>query len=115
MKVTREVESNVCDQCGEYASYECLTCHSDMCYECSESKGVKYPHSLHFSGSGDGFYCLKCDRDLRETGTSSLHTAYLTIQSLRVEEKEFYTDLKIRAERAENELKRERQKHGMRY
>lgn len=106
MKKIASIEDTFCDVCDKrgYAT-RCLNCGAEHCYDCRKLHGVEYVHGVHFSGSGDGYYCNKCDVLLRNNG-DALHAAYRRIQDLRSEEKAFYEGATIRADAAEAELKR---------
>ena len=67
--------------------------------------GHEYEHAIHFSGTGDGYFCNKCDNDPPEN-VKELHQAYRRIQSLRNEEKEWHEHFRVRASVAEEELER---------
>ncbi len=97
----------VCDKCGtdENVWTKCLRCGAEHCYECKETCGVEYNHAVHFQGSGDGYYCYKCDDHLKEAGDNKLHSAYLDIKRLRFEEKSWWEHFKIRQEIAEDQVK----------
>ena len=101
-------ETKVCDVCGtdEHVYTACVRCGRDYCYECSKSHVVQYHHGVHFSGSGDGDYCLVCDCILAKSGKDKLHTAYLKIRQLRAEESGWYADFKIRGDAAEEEIRK---------
>ena len=106
MKKKVTVEQTFCDVCGKEASYsKCMGCGKDLCYECRKVEAVEYKHGVHFSGSGDGLYCLKCDKEKREGG-DKLHLAYRKIEMLRNEATGFWTEFEKRTKEAENELKR---------
>lgn len=103
-KITRVVE--YCDKCEkEAALYTCLCCGEMHCYECGVRHGVKYEHSIHFGGSGDGYYCKKCDTDLTMKATDPLHMAYRGIRSLRNELNGWSVDFDRRRKAAEEYLK----------
>ena len=108
MKQTVQKEVVICDSCGTQESYcsRCRNCGKDHCYNCQKTSGVSYSHGVHFSGSGDGYYCLQCDRSLRATGDNSLHSAYLAIQALRAEERRWAEDFRVRQVAVEEEVKR---------
>lgn len=52
MKKILPVELNYCDGCGKQQDYliGCMSCGVEHCYECRESAGKEYPHSVHCSG-----------------------------------------------------------------
>lgn len=96
-----------CDQCNA-ATYttKCLLCGKEFCYECSKTYAVKYQHAVHFSGGGDGLYCVGCDAKLLKEGKDKLHGAFVLISRLRFEEAAWYEDFKSRMNAAEEALKR---------
>ena len=107
MKKTLSKEVTVCDQCNKEAYVEtCLKCGAEFCYDCRKTCGVEYPHGVYFSGSGDGFYCNKCDSELKATGVDPLHSAYLKVKYLRDENTSFARNFKARTNDAEAEIKR---------
>ena len=106
MKKNVEIEKYFCDFCGKesYQWQTCLGCNDNVCHDC----GIEYPHGVYASGSGDGLYCLPCDRILRSNG-DKLHAAYRKITSLRNEIEGFEQDFRKREEEAGKELKRLRE------
>ena len=105
MKQIREIEVYECDICERKAHSwnKCLLCGIDLCYDCIKSKAKQYNHSVNFSGSGDGIYCLPCDNKARKTD-DPLHSAYLLIEGLRNEESGWCEDFKKRSKKAEATL-----------
>lgn len=113
MKRVESVERLICDVCetnGAYESDACLRCGKAFCYECQKTHAREYKHGVHFSGSGDGTYCLPCDALLRKEGTDPLHRAYLLVDALRMEEAGFYQSFKERAAKAEKDVERLRKR-----
>lgn len=107
MKKTINKEVTICDQCGkETYVHKCLKCGVDHCWECQKTQGIVYTHSTCCSGSGDGYYCNKCDAELRVAKNDKLHAAYVNIQNLRMESELFYKNWKERANNAEATIKR---------
>jgi hypothetical protein len=106
MKQKVTINRAICDLCGSKECYDtCLKCGKDICFECQRNgKAVEYPHAVHFSGSGDGTYCSKCNDDLIKR-PDKLFLAYRAILNLRNESKLFYDDHSKRAEAAEKHLK----------
>ena len=100
--------ASFCDACGKEYPYpqKCKRCGKEFCFDCNKVCGVDYRHGVHFSGSGDGYYCTECDIGLKRSGSDKLHSAYLKIKTLRHEEKLFWEDFKERTEIAEAEIKR---------
>jgi hypothetical protein len=94
-----------CKRCVVAVWTHCLLCGRDYCFDCAKDHVVDYKHGVHFSGGGDGTYCLSCDASLARSGTSKLHTAYLKIKQLRAEEAGWYRDFKERTDIAEKRVK----------
>ena len=106
MKKDVLVTKHFCDVCGaESESWNCCDhCAKDFCYDCRKKHMVEYTHSVFFSGSSDGRYCLECDNTLAHNGDKR-HAAYKVVESLKRENKGFYVDFKERAEAAEKAVK----------
>lgn len=106
MKKTIEKEIDVCDECGDeqHVYYKCKHCGIDHCWDCREEHGEQYAHSVHCSGSGDGYYCNACDNKLRDSKANALYNSYQGIQHLRKEENMFYVSFKERKNMAESKL-----------
>ena len=105
MKRIIEKEVVFCDSCQKEAYTDtCLRCGVQHCYDCRKTKGVEYKHAVHFSGSGDGYYCNQCDGILYSTGDDKLHSAYVKIKNLRKESELFYIDFDKRTKKAETIL-----------
>lgn len=98
-----------CDACAKEASYgeKCISCGTYHCFEC-RNLGISYKHGVHFSGSGDGYYCLPCDAKLTASADNALHLAYRKITALRQEEVVWYADFKARVKEAEARVVLER-------
>ncbi len=107
MKKLIEKEVTLCDRCGKETYCEqCLGgCGIEHCWECRRERGVEYTHTVHFSGSDDGYYCTLCNTKLSEQGSDDLHNAYLTIADLRREVKKWSADFETRSDKAEALLK----------
>lgn len=106
MKKTINKEVILCDSCDKEAYVDtCLRCGAQHCYDCRKIKGVRYIHSVYFSGSNDGYYCNECDSILYSIGDNKLHSAYVKIKNLRKESELFYDDFKKRTDEAEITLK----------
>ena len=105
MKKTVMKEVTCCDCCGkeEYLT-ACINCGVEHCYDCEKTEGKKYVHAVHFSGSGDGYYCKKCDDELTSSDSNPRHIAYRKIESLRNEANAWSVDFKARANKAESEV-----------
>lgn len=92
MKKKVTIEQVFCDFCGKPAGHvKCISCGKDFCYDCLDLNAVEYKHSVYFSGSGDGTYCLTCNEEKLMNG-DPLHRAYRKIQSLRNELTGFQED-----------------------
>lgn len=103
--VTKEVD--YCDSCNsEHSLYTCLTCKKEFCYSCSKTKAIEYPHSIHFRGSGDGFYCLECNSKHMAAGDNPLFNCFVQIKNLRNQYEVLSQDIKEAGKRAEEALKR---------
>lgn len=105
MKKTVTKEVTCCDCCEkeEYLT-TCMNCGIEHCYDCEKTEGKKYVHAVNFSGSGDGYYCKKCDTDLISNRISPRHIAYRKIESLRNESKAWNENFRLRANEAEQEV-----------
>ena len=105
--VTKVIKKEVsfCDNCGkeEYVQ-ACLGCGVEHCLECRRKMGVEYKHAVHFSGSGDGYFCHKCDNAPPEE-VNELYWAYYQIQALRDIEKTWRRNFDVRAKVAEEALR----------
>lgn len=108
MRKNKTVEIKVCDFCGSEDSVfdTCLGCRKDVCYNCAKKVGVDYSHAVHFSGSGDGYFCNKCDQNPPKN-MRKLHRLYKQIIELCLESKAFYEDFEKRSHKTEEELERE--------
>lgn len=106
MKKMVEVEQTFCDICGKEAWDPCLKCGKDFCWECKEKHGVIFPHSVTFSGSGDGFYCHDCEEKMASEKKDQLYLAYLEIDLLRRQHKAWYEDFERRSGEAERYLEK---------
>lgn len=107
MKRTTLKEVFVCDICGEEDNYmqQCTGCGIHICNACEhDNEAVSYQHAVSFSGSGDGFYCLDCDKKFKESKDNPLYNAYMHIQSLRAEHAAFYADFRNRQDEAEKHV-----------
>ena len=99
-----KTEVSFCDACGlEEHVRVCLGCGVEHCWDCRRKMGHLYRHAVHFSGTGDGYFCNKCDNNPPEK-VKELHQAYKGIQSLRNEELEWHKNFKVRVDAAEGEL-----------
>jgi len=105
MKKTEMKEITCCDVCGKESYLNaCMKCGIEHCYDCEKIAGKKYPHGVHFSGSGDGYYCVSCDAELTKGGTDIRHAAYRAITSLRNEGEAWGVDFNRRSKEAESRL-----------
>lgn len=107
MKKTVKREITVCDICGKEAGYAttCRKCGLEVCYDCEEGHMVKYNHAVHFTGSGDGYYCNKCNTELKDTGGDMLFNSYQEIRRLREKERLFCVKFKAETDFAETNIK----------
>lgn len=109
MERTKTVTYRRCDFCDEHeAHYQCDGCEKDVCYECRERVGITYIHSLFCHGTGDGFYCHKCD----ETCKSELHDAYRHMRTLRRTVDDVLTRVRAQAKEVEAKIVRLRKEKG---
>ena len=106
MKKVIEKEVEFCDACGKEGDVKaCLNCGVEHCWYCNVKLGVRYSHGVRTSGSGEGYYCQRCDILLHETKSDPIYCAYAAIQQLRREYEDYYADWKRRAEKAEAHLR----------
>lgn len=111
-KISRKVTATKCDVCrkiSEIASFTCLGCGKDVCYECHKGAGIEYTHGVHFGGSGDGYYCNRCDGERRTRinrgePPDPLHRAYLDIHNFKLERARKYQEEKAETKRLEKAL-----------
>lgn len=110
MKKTVTKDVTLCDGCKKegYAE-QCLGCGLEHCWECQRTLGVEYKHSVYFSGGGDGYFCLRCDKNPPEN-VVKIWAAYNRIQTLRRERESWGNDFEIRAKSAEEEIKKLRER-----
>ena len=87
MKKVIKKEVSVCYRCGsdENVFYSCKNCGIDHCWECKKLYGHEYAHGVHFTGSGDGYYCQECDMVLYKSGKNDLYNYYQKIKELKNE------------------------------
>jgi len=107
MKKTIQKQVDCCDACAKEDTYvyACKNCGTEHCYDCRETEGKEYSHAINFSGSGDGYYCNKCDTELTRTKADKSHAAYRRIEALRNEAKAWGDDFRKRSDQAEAALK----------
>jgi hypothetical protein len=108
MKRTQTTEVEICDFCEEQQASshtKCMGCGKAICYDCRKTRAKEYNHAVYFQGSGDGLYCLECDKRLTATG-DPLHAAYRVIGYLRDESKAWGEAFKVKIDKAEANLKR---------
>lgn len=100
-------EVTICDACGSDQCFRdnCLGCGVEHCYECHKKLGVEYQHGVYLQGSGDGYYCNRCEAN-KDIIATPLHKAYATIRNIREQHDRFYIDFDNRRKAAEAELKR---------
>ena len=104
--VTKVIKKAVsfCDECGKEVHVQsCLGCGVEHCFECRRKMGSEYEHAVHFSGTGDGYFCHKCDKTPPED-VKELHLAYQKIRALRNVEKNWHTHFDTRSKVAEEAL-----------
>lgn len=109
MEKSKTVMTKICDICGsdDCVFDRCIRCSVDHCYNCAKENGVDYKQSVHFSGSVDGYFCLKCDAEIASNPNDKLyklHLAYKTVKALREENEAYYKDFNRRTEMAETNL-----------
>ena len=106
--VTRVIKKEVsfCDECGKEESVQaCLGCGVEHCWVCRSKMGYVYKHAVHFSGSGDGYFCHQCDNAPPENA-KVIHLAYQRILALRDIEKNWHKNFDARIKVTEGELER---------
>ena len=97
-------EVSFCDECGNEVYVQAgLGCGIEHCEKCRRRRGYEYKHAVPFSGTGDGYFCNKCDKEPPEK-VKELHQAYRRIQSLHNEEKKWHKTFEARVEVAESVL-----------
>lgn len=103
MKQTVQIEVHCCDACSAQQDYvsTCINCGAEHCFECRAKEGKKYSKGVYVSGSGDGYYCNKCDAELTKSGADERHAAYRSVASLRHEAKAWSADFERRMKVAE--------------
>lgn len=109
MKKTVTKEVYVCDCCDReevYAHNVCLKCGKQYCYDCRKDMGIEYAHDVYCTGSGDGFYCHPCDKELTAAGTDQIHSTYRKIRALRNERLGFEAEFEKRRKEATEKLER---------
>lgn len=107
MKKVIEKQISVCDVCLKEDVYvrACLNCGKEMCWECQKKSGVEYSGSVYFSGSGDGFYCTDCNRELSSKANNPIHNAYKHILRIKEEHKAWSDNFEERRKQAEQALR----------
>lgn len=109
-KETTETKT-ICDFCCKKECWDkCLRCGRDVCWECKETAGVEYRHSVYAQGSGDGFYCSHCNTAM-EQNPDHLFCAYKAIRTLRQESDSYLTEFESRRKTAEATLARILRRH----
>ena len=105
MKKLVTKESTFCDKCGKNSHVTtCIICGKEYCWDCSKSMGEEFKAGVHWSGSGDGYFCNEClsKPDIHNT---AILCAYMKIRALRQEESSWYKGFNERVNIAEDELK----------
>lgn len=107
MKRKITIDELVCDFCGKNKNVydHCLSCEKHICLDCSENVGEDFKHGVHFSGSGDGYFCNSCMAKMPER-FQPIFFAYLKIKQLRNEEGLWWKDFQNRSKEAETNLER---------
>lgn len=105
MKKTELKETTYCDHCGKegYVT-SCIKCETEHCWECRKLHGKEYNHGVFVCGSGDGYYCNKCDAELTRTGLDKMHAAYRVIALLAQESRDWNKEFDLRVKAAEDAL-----------
>lgn len=107
MKITKTIEVEVCDFCKKLeapADYKCTGCGRICCEDCDALR--KYRHSIHFSGTYDGYYCADCEKRLTETKSDPLFNAYLALQKFITHSVTVRQELEATAQKLEEEIER---------
>lgn len=115
MRIKRTIAVDICDCCKvkESHSQKCLNCGKAVCFECERGgHGKDFRHSIHCSGSGDGFYCSECVPQMIASG-EPLFMAYRSIQLLSAEYEAYYKEFEKRAEIAKAAIARLRKERGL--
>lgn len=120
-KLWREVKVEVCDHCGkeDYMNKKCLCCGVEHCYDCRKDLtiGIIYPAYIYCSGSGEGYFCQKCNVMLLSTPqqrkmdpvqrrTSVLHGAYIAVYRLQQDMEEVKNTFEKRRKQVEGHMRR---------
>lgn len=113
MKKIEPIEVTYCDHCKKRVDYatKCMRCGVEHCWTCKGRAGKSYNHGVHVSGSGDGYYCLKCDAALAADGGDAVYNSYRDIANLRRQLDDWSRDFRLRQVAAETRL-REMQELG---
>jgi len=102
---SKTITVHVCHGCGRDCDYpnKCGRCGEAFCYDCRDTKGITYRHSVYCQGGGDVFYCLPCDAALAKK-PDAIYLALLKIANLRFEAVRWNKDFTERSEQAERDL-----------
>ena len=106
MKKTKQIEYEACDICEDPAYNTCRGCGKSFCLPCGKMQGVEYEHSLFCRGTGDGYYCHKCNTAKITNGNDPLFNCYVHIKTLRRQYEILREELEEAGKRAEESLKR---------
>lgn len=106
MKKTKQIEYEACDICEDHAYDICRSCGKSFCLPCGKMQGVEYKHSLFCGGTGDGYYCHKCNTEKLKQGNDPLFNCYVHIKTLRHQYEVTIKELEEAGKRAEESLKR---------
>jgi hypothetical protein len=102
VKVKKEVDERVCDECKEHATYHCDSCGADYCFDhgYKEKMIVDYNHGVFFGGSGDLNLCVKCDTT-PPPRIIPVVRAFRAVADLRREYEEWHRNFKVREKQIE--------------
>ena len=87
MKRRKEIEINVCENCGKEEQYakECMGCDKAFCYDCKCSYGKEFSILVYGGCSADGYFCNKCISEPPNMRAKELLEAYLVVDRQRLE------------------------------
>lgn len=112
--IEKTVTIRQCDFCDsdEDCHHKCDGCGKDFCYDCMNdaTKIVEYRHALCVSGSGDGHYCLECDKKFED---DPLHISYLVLKDLIDHRKQYIQTTDKQAKEVESRIRSLRKERGL--